>query len=68
FQGSKDWLSKIQIKTQEQKKLYDKCGNIKKNLKLSERVYICSCGNRIDRDLNAAMNIREEARRMLLAG
>lgn len=29
FQGSKDWLSKIQIKTQEQKKLYDKCGQWK---------------------------------------
>ena len=28
----------------------------------------CTCGNRIDRDLNAAINIREEARRMLLAG
>ena len=26
FQESKDWLSKIQIKTQEPKKLYDKCG------------------------------------------
>ena len=29
FQGSKGWLSKIQIKTQEQKKLYDKCGQWK---------------------------------------
>ena len=45
-----------------------KCGNIKKELKLSDRVYLCTCGNRIDRDLNAAINIREEARRMLLAG
>ena len=45
-----------------------KCGNIKKELKLSDRVYLCRCGNRIDRDLNAAINIREEARRMLLAG
>ena len=45
-----------------------KCGNIKKELKLSDRVYLCTCGNRIDRNLNAAINIREEARRMLLAG
>ncbi len=29
FQESKDWLSKIQIKTQEPKKLYDKCGQWK---------------------------------------
>ena len=43
-----------------------KCGHIKKELKLSDRVYLCTCGNRIDRDLNAAINIREEARRMLL--
>ena len=43
-----------------------KCGSIKKELKLSDRVYLCT--NRIDRDLNAAINIREEARRMLLAG
>ncbi|WP_455193562.1 zinc ribbon domain-containing protein [Eubacterium ramulus] len=26
-----------------------------------DRVYLCTCGNRIDRDLNAAINIREEA-------
>ena len=44
-----------------------KCGKIKKELKLSERVYRCLFGNEMDRDLNAAINIREEARRMLAA-
>ena len=44
-----------------------KCGKIKKELKLSERVYRCTCGNEMDRDRNAAINIREEARRMLVA-
>ena len=44
-----------------------KCGRIKKELKLSERVYHCECGNKMDRDHNAAINIREEARRMLTA-
>ncbi|MFR4970646.1 MAG: zinc ribbon domain-containing protein [Lachnospiraceae bacterium] len=34
-----------------------KCGSVKKELKLSDRVYLCRCGNRIDRDLNAAINI-----------
>ena len=43
------------------------CGRIKKELKLSERVYHCVCGNEMDRDRNAAINIREEARRMLTA-
>ena len=44
-----------------------KCGRIKKELKLSERVYHCACGNEMDRDRNAAINIREAARRMLTA-
>ena len=44
-----------------------KCGRIKKELRLSERVYHCECGNKMDRDHNAAINIREEARRMLTA-
>ena len=44
-----------------------KCGSVKKELKLSERIYRCSCGNVMDRDKNAAINIREEARRMLSA-
>lgn len=35
------------------------CGNVKKELKLSERVYKCECcGMKIDRDLNASINIR----------
>lgn len=44
-----------------------KCGKIKKELKLSDRVYRCECGNTMDRDKNAAINIREEARRILIA-
>lgn len=34
------------------------CGNIKKDLKLSDRVYVCKCGLNIDRDLNAAVNLK----------
>lgn len=35
------------------------CGYIKKDLKLSDRVYICDdCGFEIDRDLNAAINLK----------
>ena len=34
------------------------CGTYKKDLKLSQRVYHCdNCGEKIDRDLNAALNI-----------
>lgn len=41
------------------------CGKVKKELKLSERIYQCECGNVMDRDKNAAINIREEAKRIL---
>ena len=44
-----------------------RCGKVKKELKLSDRIYRCECGNVMDRDKNAAVNIREEARRMLTA-
>lgn len=33
------------------------CGSIKKDLKLKDRVYKCSCGLSIDRDLNASINL-----------
>ena len=33
------------------------CGAIKKDLKLKDRVYQCSCGLKIDRDLNASINL-----------
>ena len=44
-----------------------RCGRIREDLKLSERVYRCECGNCMDRDVNAAVNIREEGRRLLTA-
>lgn len=33
------------------------CGNIKKTLKISERVFQFTCGFEVDRDLNAAINL-----------
>lgn len=39
-------------------KMCSNCGSIKKDLKLSDRTYICpDCGAVIDRDLNAAINL-----------
>ena len=35
------------------------CGHIKKDLKLSDRVYRCVCGYTEDRDFNAALNLRD---------
>lgn len=34
------------------------CGSIKKDLSLSDRTYHCDCGLDIDRDLNAAINLK----------
>ena len=34
-----------------------KCGLINKNLKLKDRLFSCSCGLHIDRDLNASINL-----------
>lgn len=34
------------------------CGQIKKDLTLSNRTYMCDCGLEIDRDLNASINLR----------
>ena len=39
-------------------KLCSCCGDIKKDLKLSDRVYKCKCGNVIDRDYQAALNLK----------
>jgi putative transposase len=40
-------------------KMCSGCGNIKHDLKLSDRIYHCDvCGLTIDRDLNASINIR----------
>ena len=39
-------------------KLCSCCGAIKKDLKLSDRVYRCECGNVIDRDYQAALNLK----------
>ena len=38
-------------------KTCSKCGEIKQDLKLKDRVYKCNCGFAIDRDLNAAINL-----------
>ena len=39
-------------------KLCSCCGNVKKDLKLSDRIYKCECGNVIDRDFQASLNLK----------
>ncbi|MCI6704849.1 MAG: transposase [Erysipelotrichaceae bacterium] len=40
-------------------KLCHCCDSIKKDLKLSDRIYKCNCGYVEDRDLNASLNLRD---------
>ena len=39
-------------------KLCSCCESIKKDLKLSDRIYKCECGNVIDRDFQASLNLK----------
>ena len=46
-------------------KLCSCCGNIKKDLKLSDRIYKCECGNVVDRDYQASLNLKRYGEKML---
>lgn len=43
------------------------CGNINKELTLADRIWTCSCGQILNRDWNAAINIRNEGLRIIVA-
>lgn len=46
-------------------KLCSGCGQIKKDLKLSDRIYECDCGIKIDRDYQASLNLKQYGERFL---
>ena len=47
-------------------KLCNKCGYKNKDLTLKDRDWVCpGCGSLLDRDLNAAMNIKDEGLRLI---
>lgn len=48
-------------------KICNNCGKIKQDLRLSDRIYICECGNIIDRDLNAAINLKNAKKYKVIA-
>jgi len=45
-------------------KICSVCRKKKEELSLSDRIYYCECGNRMDRDANAAVNIMNEGKRI----
>lgn len=46
-------------------KLCSCCGMIKKDSKLSDRIYRCDCGNVIDRDYQASLNLKKYGENVL---
>ena len=46
-------------------KLCSCCGEIRKDLKLSDRIYRCDCGNVIDRDYQASLNLKKYGENVL---
>ena len=48
-------------------KMCGSCGNLNSDLTLADRVWTCDCGTTHDRDVNAALNIRNEGLRIIRA-
>lgn len=46
-------------------KLCSCCGKVKKDLKLSDRTFECECGNIVDRDYQAALNLKKYGENVL---
>ena len=46
-------------------KLCSCCGEVKKDLRLSDRIYKCDCGNIIDRDYQASLNLKQYGENVL---
>ena len=59
YKSKLNWIEFIQVdKFYPSSKTCSCCGNIKKDLKLSDRMYKCDvCGLVIDRDYNASINL-----------
>ena len=64
-----NWYGKIIVKVPKfypSSKICSSCGNVKKELPLSERTYHCECcGLEIDRDYNASINILRKGLKIL---
>ena len=67
-----DWYGKNILKIgrfEPSSKLHANCGHINKDLKLSDRKWICpKCGDVVSRDVNAAINIKSFALKNILSG
>ena len=66
------WYGRVVVKVDRfypSSKTCNHCGYVKKGLKLSDRQWVCpECGELIDRDYNAACNIRDKGIEILVGG
>ena len=66
-----DWYGRDFVKVDRffpSSKTCHECGHVNESLTLSQRSWTCpECGARLDRDLNAALNIASEGERILQA-
>ena len=72
FEEQLEWKCKkfgsyfIKVDPKNTSKTCSVCGQIH-NMRLKDRVMICSCGNKMDRDINAAINIKNAGIHKILA-
>jgi IS605 OrfB family transposase len=57
YKAKMNGIKCVYINPKNTSKTCSKCGNINKDLTLSDRIYVCECGNSLDRDYNASLNI-----------
>jgi putative transposase len=71
LQYKADWNNKKVVKIDRffpSSKTCNICGDINKDLKLSDREWTCKNGHKLDRDINAAKNILKEGLKIYSAG
>ena len=72
FEEQLEWKCKkfgsyfIKVNPKNTSKTCSVCGQIH-DMKLNDRMMICSCGNKMDRDINAAINIKNAGMNKILA-
>jgi putative transposase len=65
YKAGENQVSVVQIDTwYPSSKTCSRCGSVKSVLSLGQRIYSCDCGLELARDVNAALNILREAKRI----
>jgi putative transposase len=57
YKAERNGIKFIKVNPAYTSKTCSQCGVVKEKLALSDREFICECGNKMDRDYNASINI-----------